>query len=958
MKIELTFLSSKVARRLFLLFVLSALLPIVMLGALSLGQVHNQMSEQISRQLHNQSKSIGVALVERLVVLDAELSLAVARIRDDKVTAGRYTTTNTPGKGFTRLILRYHGQEQIAGESKRDRIPDWLNASDAEHLKAGNALLTNRSHLRDEPELFMSRAIDPANLDKGILIGEIRPDFLWDVPINETTTYCILNQLGRALFCSDVVPSLVLNTVNQNSLGQTAGKLNWERDGEEFLGYYWSLFLEPIFNAASWAVVLGEPKSGLLSASQRFNSLFAPVIVCSILVVTLLSVTQIRRFMGPLEKLRDGTQRIGKGEFDTKVDVTSGDEFEELADSFNDMAGRLGKQFAILATMAEIDRLILSTMDADHIVETLLLRAGEVVHSDMVAVLLVDQRASPDATLHLHWDLPEPGTSRFSIQVEETELEALSLHSNHLLSDVANCPSYLQPMARTGVQGFLVLPIIVSGEVSGAICFGVRQNLAFTTEDIQQARELTDRAAVALSNAAWEEKLYHQAHYDALTDLPNRALLQDRLEQAVSRAKRNNTAVAVMFLDLDRFKSINDSLGHAAGDSLLQDTANRLLSQVREIDTVVRFGGDEFIIILPDLSDDGALITNISRVCEGILAATTTPYVVAGHQVSVTTSIGISLFPRDADNFDDLLKNADSSMYHAKAQGRDNYQFYARELNAATTQHLQLENDLRHAIDNNELVLFYQPQVESKTGKIVGAETLIRWRHPEHGLVSPAKFIPIAEETGVINTIGEWVIRTACAQAKQWLTAGLPPVRLAVNLSARQFRSTDLVSVVERALSESELPVELLELEVTEGTIMTDIDRTIGTLEVLSGLGIRLAVDDFGTGYSSLAYLAQFPIHVLKVDQSFVRDITTNPDVASIVAAIVGLAHSLNLEVIAEGVEDAEQLAFLRSLDCEEIQGYLYSKPLPADDFEKLIMTWDPGITHESDLEQPRLAVR
>ena len=804
----------------------------------------------------------------------------------------------------------------------------------------------------------MSRDIDPANLDKGILIGEIRPDFLWDVPINESTTYCILNQLGRALFCSDVVPSLVLNTVNQNSLGQTAGKLNWERDGEEFLGYYWSLFLEPIFNAASWAVVLGEPKSGLLSASQRFNSLFAPVIVCSILVVTLLSVTQVRRFMGPLEKLRDGTQRIGKGEFDTKVDVTSGDEFEELADSFNDMTGRLGKQFAILATMAEIDRLILSTMDADHIVETLLLRAGEVVHSDMVAVLLVDQRASPDATLHLHWDLPEPGTSRFSIQVEETELEALSLHSNHLLSDVANCPSYLQPMARTGVQGFLVLPIIVSGEVSGAICFGVRQNLAFTTEDIQQARELTDRAAVALSNAAWEEKLYHQAHYDALTDLPNRALLQDRLEQAVSRAKRNNTAVAVMFLDLDRFKSINDSLGHAAGDSLLQDTANRLLSQVREIDTVVRFGGDEFIIILPDLSDDGALITNISRVCEGILAATTTPYVVAGHQVSVTTSIGISLFPRDADNFDDLLKNADSSMYHAKAQGRDNYQFYARELNAATTQHLQLENDLRHAIDNNELVLFYQPQVESKTGKIVGAETLIRWRHPEHGLVSPAKFIPIAEETGVINTIGEWVIRTACAQAKQWLTAGLPPVRLAVNLSARQFRSTDLVSVVERALSESELPVELLELEVTEGTIMTDIDRIIGTLEVLSGLGIRLAVDDFGTGYSSLAYLAQFPIHVLKVDQSFVRDITTNPDVASIVAAIVGLAHSLKLEVIAEGVEDAEQLAFLRSLDCEEIQGYLYSKPLPADDFEKLIMTWDPGITHESDLEQPRLAVR
>ena len=938
MKIELTFLSSKVARRIFFLFVLSALLPIVMLGALSLGQVHRQMGEQISRQLHNQSKSIGVALVERLVVLDAELSLTVDRIRSDKETTDHRTTISSPGKGFTRLILRRHAQEQIAGEPAGEQMPDWLNASDVDHLKKGKALLTNRSHLRDEPELFMSRAIDPANLDKGILIGEIRPDFLWDVPINETTTYCILNELRQRLFCSDVVPSIVLNEVKQSSSNSQAGRLSWESDEEEFLGHYWSLFLEPTFSASSWVVVLGEPKSALLSASQRFNALFAPVIVCSILVVTLLSVTQIRRFMGPLEKLRDGTRRIGNREFDTKVDVTSGDEFEQLADSFNEMSGRLGKQFTILATMAEIDRLILSTMDADHIVETLLLRAGEVVRSDMVAVLLVDRRTSPDATLHLHWDLPEPGTSRSAIRLQESEIEELSIQSKHILLDASNPRSYLKPMARTGVRHFLALPIILGGEVSGAMCFGVRENVAFVDEDIQQARELTDRAAVALSNAAWEEKLYHQAHYDALTDLPNRALLQDRLQQAVSRARRNSTAVGVMFLDLDRFKSINDSLGHSAGDSLLRDTADRLVAQVREIDTVVRFGGDEFIVILPDLSDDGALITSISRVCEGILSATTTPYEVAGHQVSVTTSIGISLFPRDADNFDDLLKNADSAMYHAKAQGRDNYQFYAQDLNAAATQHLQLEKDLRHAIDNDELVLFFQPQVESKTGKIVAAETLLRWRHPEHGLVSPAKFIPIAEETGLINSIGEWVIRSTCAQAKQWLTQGVGPVRLAVNLSARQFRSSDLVSVVKQALSESELPVELLELEVTEGTIMTDIDRTIGTLEVLSQLGIRLAVDDFGTGYSSLAYLAQFPIDVLKIDQSFVRDITINRNVASIVTAIVGLAHSLNLEVVAEGVEDTEQLAFLRSLDCEEIQGYLYSKPLPAEEFEKLIV--------------------
>ena len=495
-------------------------------------------------------------------------------------------------------------------------------------------------------------------------------------------------------------------------------------------------------------------------------------------------------------------------------------------------------------------------------------------------------------------------------------------------------------MTQMGATDVVVLPIIVGGEVSTILVLARRTQEPFEQEEITSARELADRATVAFSNSAWEDKLYHQAHYDALTDLPNRALLKDRLEQAVNRAKRNSTAVAALFLDLDRIKSVNDSLGHSAGDELLREVADRLIGQVPDIDTVVRFGGDEFIIVLPDLVDDHTLITNISRLCEGILAVTVAPYDLSGHEVTVTTSVGISLYPRDSDSIDDLLKNADSAMYHAKGQGRDNYQFYATDLNAAATERLDLEHDLRHAVEKDELELFYQPQVGTETGQVVGAETLLRGRHPVHGLVHPAKFIPIAEETGLINEIGEWVLRTACAQASAWLAGGFPPVRVAVNLSARQFRNPDLAAIVRQALTDSQLPLEYLELEVTEGTIMTDIDRTIATLTSLNKMGVRLAVDDFGTGYSSLAYLAQFPIQVLKVDQSFVRDVTTSASVASIVTAIVGLAHSLDLSVVAEGVETEEQLTFMRAIGCEEIQGYLYSKPIPASEFEEKILNW------------------
>lgn len=944
MKIELDFLRSRVARRVFGLFVISSLLPIAMLGLLSFEHVQGQLSEQSYRQLHRDSKAIGMTIVDRLSILETELELIAERLQRETPTRFRGHTDSDllsgPSSGFVQLTIRTRETEFGLPVYVDSRTPLRLTESEETHLSAGKSLLATKFDASRD-RVFLIVAIDPSELGRGILIGEVDQKFLWDIPLGAESTFCVLNELNKAIHCSDALADAVLDKVASAVARGASGRLEWDQGGERILGNFWSVFFKHAFHASNWTVLLGEPEAIALSAMSRFKAIFPPVIVMSVLVIVLLSMSQIRRFMVPLEKLSEGTRKIADKDFSTRVNIDSGDEFEELATSFNSMTKRLGRQFNTLATMAEIDRLILSTTDPDYIVETLLRRTRDVIPCDVLSVAVIDRADSSFARLLIDWGDHEHQTSSETVELDSAELDALVKCSGHLLIDTAH-PSYLTPMLGAGIKHFLVLPVVLKEGLSALMSLGWRAPDAISQEDVNQARELADRAAVALSNAAWEEKLYHQAHYDALTDLPNRALLKDRLEQALSRANRNGTFVALLFLDLDRFKGVNDSLGHGAGDLLLQETAKRLTCEIREVDTVVRFGGDEFIVVIPDLADDGRLMPHISKICEGILAATLKPHVLQGHQVNVTSSIGISLYPTDADNFDDLLKNADTAMYHAKAQGRDNYQFYANDLNAAAMRQLDMENDLRAALDNDEFELFYQPQVHLESGRLIGAESLLRWNHPRLGLVSPVEFIPLAEESGLITSLGEWVLRTACAQSSNWLANGLPPVRIAVNLSARQFRDRDLVLTVKQALDESRLPAELLELEVTEGTIMGDIDRTIATLKALSQVGVRLAIDDFGTGYSSLAYLAQFPLDVLKIDKSFVTDVTNQPEVACIVSTIVSLAHSLNLSVIAEGVETVQQLDAMRSLRCEEIQGYLFGKPVCAREFERLLAEWQP----------------
>jgi diguanylate cyclase (GGDEF)-like protein len=421
-----------------------------------------------------------------------------------------------------------------------------------------------------------------------------------------------------------------------------------------------------------------------------------------------------------------------------------------------------------------------------------------------------------------------------------------------------------------------------------------------------------------------EQRIWHVAHHDGLTGLPNRTLLHDRLQQALAQAQRSQHRVAVMFLDLDRFKTVNDTLGHAVGDELLKHVAERLTGVVRAVDTVSRLGGDEFVVILHEVSSPDDAV----QVAEKILGALAATVSIDSHQLRATPSIGISMFPDDGDEVFALMKNADTAMYHAKASGRNNFQFYAREMNEQAAHFFSLETRLRQAVENGQLLLHYQPLVDWPRHAVCGMEALVRWNDPEHGLVAPGEFIPVAEETGLIMPIGEWVLFEALRQNRAWQQEGRPLLPVSVNLSPRQFRQRDLVDILRRILTDTGQPARLLELEITESTLMHDIGETQAKLQEIAAMGVRLAIDDFGTGYSSLSYLKRFPVHKLKIDQSFVRDLKFNPEDAAIVKAIIGLAGSLGLDTLAEGVETREQLDILLGLGCERFQGYLFSRPL------------------------------
>ena len=582
------------------------------------------------------------------------------------------------------------------------------------------------------------------------------------------------------------------------------------------------------------------------------------------------------------------------------------------------------------STFAEIAHLLESEKSRDARVHRVLELLDHLVPNECCALLV--RPSSKDAHLFI---IPEAAAT--------ARAAALSSLSNML--HVMKGSREIEP-SGTG-SGHLVLPVIGADRIIGVL--QVERHDTYDLHHVQLLSAVASQLGVYLAMVELkdrerraqdvlrenESRLRAMSQHDVLTDLPNRLLLKDRLTQAISRARRNHKQLAVLFLDLDGFKHINDSLGHAVGDKLLQSVAARISACVRESDTVSRQGGDEFVILLSEVKQAAD-----AAICAAkIISELKREHSIGEHCLRVTVSIGLSSYPSDGEDGETLLKNADTAMYHAKEYGRDNYQFFRPDMGLQAVERQSLEGRLRYALERRELLLHYQPMINLKTGAITSVEALVRWQHPERGLLLPGQFLTIAEDTGMIVAIGQWVLREACCQTREWLDAGLLAVPVAVNISSLEFRSDPFLEGIQGALKNARLDPRYLQLELTETVLMRHAESTACALDQLKAIGVRLAVDDFGTGYSSLSYLTRFPIDAVKVDQSFVRDIIASTDDAIVVSAVISMGKSLKHRVIAEGVETPEQLAFLQAHGCHEGQGYYFSRPLVAQQFAKLLET-------------------
>ncbi len=953
--LERRLLGSRFGRRLLLLFVGCALVPTCAVALLTFHSVRGQLAEQSWERLNTLSSAVGRSIYERLNLLESDL-------RNSAPDLMECLASDTASGGTCGADLAY-GVDGLAWVPEGDAPVGLFGGGRATGGLAGvslpalapgqSTIIVGRSAGAAATLLLVHR---PANAKaRGRLVATLVPTYLLgmgDVDALPPTVAPVLWDPSHGVVIGSAPDSLeVAPEVTREMAHSATGSFEWGSWHDSYLATYWELPQTRRFDLPSWYVILSESKADVVAPSVGFARAFPLVLALSLVAVLILGATQIRRSLIPLEALRHGTRRIAEREFDTRVTITSGDEIEELASAFNAMATQLGRQFSALTTAAEIDRAVLSAMDTGAIVETVLSRVPSVCPCRTLAVTLLDHQGNA-ATTWLETGLGGGKRAVATATVTTADTRLLREHRECLVfgTDGRPLPDYVSRVGCSPGESIEVFPLFFGEELLGALAVGGRRAVvgAAAGEELLQLRRLADQVAVALSNARMVEQVRFMAFYDSLTSLPNRVLHKQRLNEALVRARRLHRLVAVCFLDLDHFSRINDTLGHDLGDRLVQDVATRLLASCREGDSiarlgggdeqgvdVARLGGDEFTIILPDIGEP----QDAARVARRILETFDRPFRLGTQEVFVSASVGIAIYPFDGGDVDDLLKNADVAMYHAKEQGRNTYRLFSASMNAEAVARMRMEQQLRRAVEANDFTMWYQPILDLRSREVVGAEALIRWTHKERGLVSPGEFMAISEESGLIVPLGEWILRTVCAQAKAWQDEGLGQLRMAINLSARQLRDDGFAQLVHSVLEETGLAPSSLVLELTESMLMDPTGQLADTLNALARMGVGLAIDDFGTGYSSLSYLKHFPVGSLKIDRSFVRDVTTNPDDAAITTAVIALARALNLSVVAEGVETREQAAFLQAQGCEMAQGYLIGRPADAEAFGASLRT-------------------
>ena len=921
-------LQTRVARRLFTLFVMSALVPLAAIAIVSLTQVRELLLQQGDERLMATAKNLGMEFFARLV-----------RAAEVAEAAGRPGAAPAADPAVERVFISLARAPEGGGVSPM--------AGGAVNVTPPVAVLKRAA--QGESSLFVATAAGGpavfvgAPSQGGLVFGQVRPGYLWGAPdeVPHATDFCVMEDASRVfLHCYAPGGSGQVRALAELPF-DVARTSTWTRDGETHRGRAWAQFMGAKFGAPDWIVAASQPEALSLRRLARFQQIYVPAIALALVLVSWFTLRQSRSIVVPLSRLAERARELAAGRFAGRVGMTRDDEFGELASAFDAMSSRLGQQFASLRTLSEIDSLMLSGEDTTQVIRSVVQRLGELTTAKLVTLSTVD-----GSSLRTYYWVGEGGGFLLDQHPDRaSEVSTLALEPAwHALPLPEPVPKWLAHPGYKAMRGALAQPIVWQGKPHGVIVLGYESPDPPPQEERQHIAEMADRMAVAVSTAWRDEQIYQRTHFDPLTGSPNRLLFSDRLGVEIVRSAREDVRFAVMVVNLDRFKNVNESLGHSVGDLVLREAYARIGGSLRSEDTLARLGSDEFAVLVANVAN----AQEAWLIAETILAQMAREFRVGEQRVFLSASVGIASFPADGSSAEDLLKSADIAMHRAKEGGRSQALFFEERMNAEVVAALTLDRDLRGALERGELQVHYQPQVELATGRIVSAEALLRWFHPTRGTISPARFIPLAEESGFIEVIGEWLFEEVCAQVATWRGEGLELEHVAVNVSPRQLRRRDFAATVAACARKHGVAASAVQIEITEGLLLDRGTVVEELFRELAEAGHSIALDDFGTGFSSMAYLERLPVDTIKIDQTFIRNLAVGRDSRSIVSAIIAMSHALGKTVVAEGVETEAQAELLRQLGCHRIQGYLVSPAVHAGAFSRL--------AHESAAEAARSA--
>ena len=924
-------LSSRMGRRLSIALMLCAALPVLLFAIAAVHEEGADSVRELEQRLAQSSQAHAYGLRSRLGAAEAITQALTARDVGSDGSTLRQQGVNS--RVFKSIVVVDRDGLLTGGDPALRPTLQQLRA-----LEAGQTVLLSVPTEEQFPAVFMARMASAAGLES-LAYFEIAPDWLWESPVatGAKSPIAVVNAQGRVLQSGRPITGdtaqMLARALSAKVRGLATRPLAWQGEGKAWRG---SLTQVPLaherITALPWAVVAFDPEPQPLAHGAAIWRLLPFVLALALLLAALAAVRLTRRYVPALRQIEAALPQLQARHFGALSADAAADEPRALIEAFNRTVPRLEAQFHALETLGEIDKLLLGSAEMEQVLDAILSRVQAVTRCHSVGITLCDA----DAPGHARTFLAATGVAGLPVSrvvLDEDMLDTLAGAAEGLT--VTRCEehrhSFLKPLQETGSQFFWVWPVVAEERVVAILAVGYCE--APVSSDPQLARygsQFAERLSVALSKTARDERLYRQAHFDPLTTLPNRLLFRDRLAQELASSTAGLSRGALLYVDLDHFKRVNDSVGHNAGDQLLTIIAQRLRSAVKDGDTVARLGGDEFAVILRAVADPDAARAIAERIIESVQL----PVNIAGRDHYVCASIGITLFPDDSISIDELMRNADMAMYRAKDMGRGRAMFF--DVNMTVKPSTPTESGLHRALRRREFSLFYQPQFAVANGELVGVEALLRWQPPRESMRFPEEFVPAAEESGLIVDLGGWVLDAACAQLASWRDRKIAPPRLALNVSAHQLRHAEFPKQVRRSLDKYGLPPSLLELELTESAFA---DGLAGAgLERLAQLGVHLALDDFGTGYSSLNYLRQYPIGTVKIDRSFLEEVPRNQASITLVDTILSMAHSLGKRVVAEGVESTEQLDFLRERRCDVAQGFYLARPLTEAALTSLLL--------------------